>query len=111
MLEEKDFKAKCDKVYNAIMDAFEEVDPDEAEAFFHLDNITITFKNGTRFIVNRQTPVRQIWLATKKQGLHFVFDDASKTWISDKTSKEFFQTLSEEISSEMGQNFNFSFSN
>lgn len=42
--------------------------------------LDIQFPNRTHIIVNRQTPARQIWVATKTGGFHFDFDAASGRW-------------------------------
>ena len=107
-MEESEFKLKSGDVYNKIMNAFDDIDPDDAEPFFHLDNITITFRNGVKFIVNRQTPARQIWLATKKKGLHFNYNAEKSQWLCSKTSSELFRTLSEAILEELGEKVVFS---
>ena len=44
------------------------------EADYNLDSISICFGDGTRFVVNRQPPVKQLWLATKDKGYHFDYN-------------------------------------
>ena len=106
-LEPADFVRLTKEVYDRIFDAFEDYDPDLVEAFESSDNVRITFSSGTVFVINRQRPLSQLWLATKKQGLHFNYDPDQDLWVADKTGEEFFKVLAREITQTLGQPFNF----
>ena len=107
-MEPSQFNAKTKAVYDRIFDAFEEIDPDLAEADETSDNVKITFASGTVFVINRQRPLSQLWLATKKQGLHFNYDADQDQWVEDKhDGEEFFSLLAREISEQLGQSFRF----
>jgi len=102
-MEPKEFIELTKTVYNRIFDAFDSIDPDEAEADQNLDNVSISFANGTTFVINRQSAVQQIWLATNRVGLHFSYQEGSQSWTCDKTGQEFFKLLSESVSQQMQQ--------
>jgi len=106
-MSDQDFEDRTHTLYQKVMGAFDGVDPDLAEVFFHLDNITITFADKTKFIINRQPPSQQIWLATKTQGLHFDFDPQQGKWIHSKTGDEFFSTLKKNVEQYTKQQVNF----
>jgi CyaY protein len=91
------------QAFKRIDDAFEDIDPDEAEAELRSDNISITFENGEIFIVNKQAPTRQIWLAALKSAYHFNYNETNKIWICGKTNRELFELLSEKTSSLINQ--------
>ena len=104
-MDEKTFHQLTKKLYERVMRSFEDFDPDEAEADFHLDNVAVTLLNKTKFVVNRQPPVRQIWLATKRQGLHFNYDAGRDQWICDKSGREFYEVFDENVSEVIGRPF------
>ena len=104
-MENTKFKELTSEIYEMIFDSFEEFDPDEVEADLYLDNVTITFANGTRFVVNRQVPVSQLWLATKRNGYHFNYQEESGSWVCDKTAKDFWSIFSQEVSEVLGREF------
>lgn len=106
-MEGKKFTTECKKVYQRVFDAFEEIDPDIAEAEIQLDNISITFEDGTCFVLNRQAAKSQIWLATKRRGYHFNFDPEKKVWICDKEGRELFEVLSQSINEKISQKISF----
>lgn len=104
-MDKKDFLAITEKIYHRIFDAFDEIDPDLAEADLHSDNVMIEFANGVTFVINRQVPTSQIWLATKGHGYHFDYLEEKGHWICDKTGREFFELLGEEVAAQIGQPF------
>ena len=66
----EDFNRLTKHIYNKVFKSFEKYDPNIVEADYNLDSISICFSDGTRFVVNRQPPVQQLWLATKDKGYH-----------------------------------------
>ncbi|SPE21592.1 Protein CyaY [Burkholderiales bacterium] len=64
--------------------------------------LTIEFDDGARIVVNAQTPMRQLWLASRSGGIHFGFDGTR--WCDLRSGEEFFVALSRVVSEELGQN-------
>lgn len=58
--------------------------------------LTLTFKNNTKVIINKQAPLHEIWVATKFNGHHFAFSD--ELWTDKRGGGEFWQFLSAAIS-------------
>ncbi|MBL4763696.1 MAG: iron donor protein CyaY [Colwellia sp.] len=58
--------------------------------------LTLTFKNNTKVIINKQAPLHQIWVATKFNGHHFSFFD--DVWTDKRGGGEFWQFLSAAVS-------------
>ena len=106
-MESVEFNRRTKTIYDQIFDAFDDIDPDIAEVDESADNVKISFANGTIFVINRQRPTSQIWVATKKSGYHFNFDAEKDSWVCDKTGADLFQLLSSEISEQMNQPFQF----
>lgn len=55
--------------------------------------LTLTFSNGSKIIINRQTPARQIWVAAKSGGFHFDYRSESDSWHRDDDGAELFAAL------------------
>lgn len=51
--------------------------------------MTITFENQSVIIINKQEPLKQIWLATKKNGYHFNYKN--NQWICNRSNKNFWE--------------------
>lgn len=57
--------------------------------------LTLTFKNSSKIIINKQAPLHEIWVATKFNGHHFSLSDVSnpEQWIDKRGGGEFWQFL------------------
>jgi CyaY protein len=60
--------------------------------------LTITCADGSRVIVNRQTPNREIWVAARSGGFHFASRDGG--WRDTRTGDELFASLARIIASQ-----------
>ncbi len=85
MEDEKAYRQKVAEVFREIEKAFDQVDPDVAEAELSQGALTI-FTGKSRTILSPQPSVRQIWLAAAHLGfaVHFNFDTKSGRWMDDK---------------------------
>jgi CyaY protein len=62
--------------------------------------LTITCPDGSRIIVNRQTPNREIWVAARSGGFHFVHRDGE--WRDTRSGDELFAALSRIVELQAG---------
>jgi CyaY protein len=58
--------------------------------------LTLSFKNGSKIIINKQAPLHEIWVATKFNGHHFALQQ--QQWIDKRGGAEFWQFLSSAVS-------------
>jgi len=68
--------------------------------------LTLTFKNGTKIIINKQAPLHEIWVATKFNGHHFTYDN--ERWIDKRAGDEFWHFLSLAVSKQAEVDINLS---
>ena len=103
-MNESEFNDIIDDILIEIEDAVEEA-CDETGADIDYETasgiLTLSFTNGSQIIINRQTPLQQIWVAAKQGGFHFDFNSESKQWMCD--GKEFYASLSEYCTTQAGQ--------
>jgi CyaY protein len=62
--------------------------------------LTVECPDGSRVIVNRQTPNREIWVAARSGGFHFTFRDGA--WRDTRSGDELFASLARVIESQSG---------
>lgn len=96
-LEESEFHLRVDAVLAAIesqLEAHDGIDCDVNGGILNLE-----FDNGSKVIINRQTPNREIWVATKSGGFHFRFDGSA--W-RDTRSHEPLASLLAKVIGEQG---------
>jgi CyaY protein len=53
--------------------------------------------NGSKIIINRQSPVQQLWMATRINGLHFNWSDEVGDWVLDSDGTPFIQLLNQAL--------------
>jgi CyaY protein len=62
--------------------------------------LTITCRDDSRVIINRQTPNREIWVAARSGGFHFACRDGG--WRDTRSGEELFASLARIIESQSG---------
>jgi CyaY protein len=67
--------------------------------------LTLTCPDGSRIIVNRQTPNREIWVAARSGGFHFAQRDGA--WRDTRSGDELYASLARIIASQAGASVDF----
>ena len=62
--------------------------------------LEIEFANGSKIVVNTQTPMRQIWVAAKSGGFHFA--ESAGKWLDTRTGEALMILLSRVASEQAG---------
>jgi len=102
MMTESEFSQRVDDTLEHLEELLDSCDTDiDYETVGGI--LTLTFENKSKIIINRQTPVQQIWVAAKSGGYHFDYDDAQDTWISDSDGMELFAALSRYCTEQAGE--------
>ena len=100
-MDEQQYLKLADATFERIEDMLEPVDADDVDCERAGDVLTLTFKNGTRCIVNTQRPTKQIWLAAGARAWHF--DAKGDAWLDDKDkTTELFATIARIVKEHAG---------
>jgi CyaY protein len=86
---ESDFHRAVEAVLARIEASVE--DADALDADLEGGVLTLECADGSRIIVNRQTPNREIWVAAKSGGFHFAWRDGA--WRDTRSGEELFGEL------------------
>lgn len=97
-MNETDFHRAVDAVLARIESAVEAVD--ELEVDLEAGILTITCADGSRVIVNRQTPNREIWVAARSGGHHFAAREGR--WCDTRSGEELFASLARIVEAQCG---------
>jgi CyaY protein len=97
---ESEFNQRADAVLRQIEDA---VDSSGADIEYETNTgiLELTFENGSKIIVNRQSAAREIWVAAKSGGYHFTWTDGA--WRDTRDGTELFEALSRYASQQAGE--------
>jgi CyaY protein len=83
-MDEQRYLELAKKTFDSILDAFDDVDSEDADIETAGDVIKIAFSDGVVCVLNTQRPVRQIWLAARDRAWHFDWDGTK--WVDDRGS-------------------------
>ena len=101
-MNESEFEQLADDLLVEIEDAVEssgaDIDYDTAGGI-----LTLEFGDGSQIIVNKQAPLRQIWIAARSGGFHFDYDAESGCWRLQGRDEELFEALSRCCSEQAGE--------
>lgn len=99
-MDESEFNHKVDEILLSIEEGLEQSD---ADLDWDLAGgiLTIELENGSQVIINRQTPTRQIWVATRGGGFHFDYDVANDRWLQQEL--ELFSLLNQALTEQSGE--------
>lgn len=94
---ESEFNQRVDDTLIAIEEAIDAAGADiDYESAAGILTLTIE-ANGSQIIINRQTPVKQLWLATRSGGYHFDWSDEADGWVLDSDGTPFSQMLNQAL--------------
>ena len=102
-MNESEFHRAVDEVLRLIESAVER--EDELDVDLEAGILTVTCADGSRVIVNRQTPNREIWVAARSGGHHFVAREGS--WRDTRSGEELFASLARVIEAQSGVRMRF----
>ena len=101
---ESEFNELADAVFQRIEQAI-----DDADADIDYDSngtvLEMEFADGSKVIVNRHVPNREIWLAAKSGGFHYALEN--ERWFSQRDGSELFAKLSELVQLGTGTKLDF----
>ena len=96
---ESEFNELADAVFKRIEQA---VDASGADVEYSLNAgvLELEFDDGSKIIVNRHGPNREIWVAAKSGGFHYAWQDGR--WFSRRDDSELFAKLGELVQAGCG---------
>lgn len=101
-MNESEFNQRIDRLLEDIEDAIEDsgadIDYDSAGGI-----LTLEFADGSKIVINRQTPVRQLWVATRGGGFHFDYRPGDDSWRIEGGDTELFEALSRYCTEHAGE--------
>lgn len=90
-MNDSEFHSLADAIYQHIEESIDSSGVDiDCETIGGV--MTLTFENNVKFVINRQEPLHQIWLATRENGHHFALQDGQ--WIDNRQGHELLSWLS-----------------
>lgn len=85
------------QIVDVQMQTIEEmIDDSEADIDYETSGnvMTLEFEDRSQIIINRQEPMKEVWLASKSGGFHFSYQN--EQWICSKTGMELITMVKQE---------------
>ncbi|HTD03204.1 iron donor protein CyaY [Undibacterium sp.] len=102
-MSETEFLSLADATLRQVEDAFDrayENDTLDVECRRSGNVLEIEFiGNGSKLIVNSQTPMQEMWVAARSGGFHYKYD--GQQWLNTRDGSELFATLAK-VAQEQG---------
>jgi iron-sulfur cluster assembly protein CyaY len=99
-MDAKEFHALSAKALEHIDAALGEVDPDGLDVQLGGDVLTITFADGSRFVINAHSAAGQVWMAAGTTAWHF--DWEGERWVARRTGDELMATVAKVVGAKLG---------
>ena len=106
-MDDREFIAKSDACLQRVAKWLETFDPDELDYSTADGSVTLEFSNGAKFILSRQSQMKQMWFAAGARAYHYNFDSARETWIDDKDGHELYSRLAEAVAEQLEREVSF----
>ena len=103
MSDEHEFGKRADAFMAEILNAIDELDPDDLDSQLAMGVLSMEFDDGSKCIMNRQVAAHQIWLAHGATAWHFDFDEATDTWVDTKGRGDIKSVLAATLSDKLGR--------
>ena len=101
-MNESDFNQLAEDTMTAIEEAIDDcgvdIDYDSAGGI-----LTLEFSNASQIIINKQTPLSQLWVAARSGGFHFDYDANDQRWRLQGAGEALFSCLSRYCSEQAGE--------
>lgn len=97
------FSVVAEQAIEELLEAIEEIEEmDDCDLDLVDGVLTIEFEDGSQIIINRQEPVKQLWLASPFGPAHFDMADNGDRWTDDKTGEDLRHALARALSEKLG---------
>lgn len=98
-----DFLLKAKELLLDLLLQLDAFDPDEVEAESSEGVVKLTFADGSKCVLNRQSAANQMWLAEGATAWHFELDPATSSWRDTKGRGELREVLGSVLTRRLGR--------
>ena len=92
---ETEYLQQTQMLFNTVMahieDNYPDLDAQSQGAIVEIEN-----DDGQKIIINQQTPMQEVWLASRSGGYHFKWNGA--TWVNTRDGADFWEFLNMTLS-------------
>ena len=101
------FETLAENEIKAIAERLEELIGDVVDVDYEQDVLTLEFDDGAQYVINRQTPARQIWLSSPFSGAWHYGQNDQGVWCATRGARPMRDLLSAELSERLKREVTF----
>lgn len=102
-MDPRQYDKRADQCLEGIASWLEDFDPDEVDFSTSDGVVTIEFPDGTRYVLNRQAAVHQMWYAAGVRAWHYDWSPETSDWKNDRDQHSLYARIAETISEKLGR--------
>jgi CyaY protein len=102
-MDAKEYTQLVDECLERVADWLEPFDPDELDYQTSDGVITFVFADKTRFVLNRQSAVHQVWYAAGARAWHYNWDVARRAWVDDRDGHALYENVVKTVGAKLGR--------
>jgi CyaY protein len=101
VLSEARFDSLADQTLSRMVEALADLEEDTLDVELESGVLTLSFDDGTRYVVNSHRAARQIWMAADSTAWHFDYEEGQ--WRAKKSGDELWSTLADRTGRKLGR--------
>jgi CyaY protein len=93
----------ADQCLGRVAGWLEGFDPDELDYATTDGVVTLSFRDGARYVLNRQSAASQMWFAAGARAWHYGWDEEKQAWVDDRDGHLLEAKIAETVSAKLGR--------
>lgn len=102
-MDARTFQQRADECLARVARWLEGFDPDELDYSSSDGVLTLSFADGKRFVLNRQSAAAQMWFAAAGRAWHYRFDEPRGEWLDDRDGHPLLERIGSTVSERLGR--------
>jgi CyaY protein len=100
-MDKQQFVKLSDACLERVAEWLESFDPDEVDYATTDGVVTLSFPDGVRFVLNRQSAANQMWFAAGARAWHYNYDAAREDWFDDRDGHALYARLAQVVTDKL----------
>jgi len=96
-MDKQRFVKLSDQCLARVADWLEPFDPDEVDYATTDGVVTLSFEDGVRYVLNRQSATDQMWFAAGARAWHYNYDEARDAWFDDRDGHALYERIAQVV--------------
>ncbi len=101
-MERSEFVKLSARALEHIEERLAELEHEALDVDLAADVLTLSFADGSKFIINAHSAAGQIWMAADRSAWHFDWVPERGQWVASKSDEELMSTVARTVGAKLG---------